>query len=203
MLDEMTQGMLKIVLEKEETPEFLYDPDLELQGEISLNQNKWQGLFKGLDKPDHSGGNPDLELEIEGVKCDYKHERDLDRNYFATEAAVIIQKWARGWFVRNEKRKLLKQASSLKLQKLARGYLAKCRLYHLSNAKALITVSRITRSTLAQHHILYLREARLAKVTQRWYRGKRDRRIAHDLAIKRACFRVALRFRGNEGMIAM
>ena len=30
MLDEMTQGLLKIVLEKEETPEFLYDPDGEL-----------------------------------------------------------------------------------------------------------------------------------------------------------------------------
>jgi hypothetical protein len=67
-------------------------------------------------------------MEIEGIRVNYAVERALDKSYFASDAATMIQRYTRGFLVRNIKFRAQKKAAMIVIQSHVRCYLAKCEL---------------------------------------------------------------------------
>jgi hypothetical protein len=144
-----------------------------------------------------------MDLEIEGRRVNYRYERELDRSYFAPAAATLIQRYTRGFLVRNVKWRMLKRASAIKLQAFARKWIARMEFHRRLTARSQRRVVMCGKRLLAQMEVIHMKKEHCSALMQTWYRGRRDRRVAHDLSVKRACVRIALYYGGFLGGVEM
>ena len=174
MLDEMSDGLFRIVLDGNRT-----------EASLPIDTNQWQMIYRGVSSPVEVKETPPCSLEIIGEKANIKKEKLLEKRLIRDQAGQFIQKIAKGFLVRNRNKHKKQQKAAVKIQSEIRKFLAKCELNRRKEISAVNLIQTIFRSFYSKEVILDKRKVRIVTILQNAFRRKKAIKKVTEMKICR------------------
>ena len=178
MLDEMMEGLVKIVVEGERR-----------SGELQIDTNQWQLIYRGASSPTDVKETPPCNLEIVGERANIRKEKQLERKLLREQAGELIQKVARGFIVRSRNRHERRRQAAVLIQTRVRRHLALCELFRRKQEAAVLVLQRLFRTFEAEERVNLLRKEALVTKLQSLYRRWKAKERANAV---RTCLNVGI-----------
>ena len=172
MLDEMMEGLVKVVVDGEKW-----------EGELPIDTNQWQLIYRGVGNPVEVRDNPPCNLEIVGEKANIRREKQLEKRLIREQAGGLLQKVEKGFLVRNRNKHEKRRIAAIAIQTRVRRHLAICELNRRKQEAAILVLQCLYRSFAAKETLIFLQKEALVTTLQSLYRRRKAKERAASMRI--------------------
>lgn len=172
MLDEMMEGLVKVVVDGEKWEQ-----------ELPIDTNQWQFIYKGVSNPVEVKDTPPCNLEIVGERANIRKEKLLERKLIREQAGALLQKVAKGFLVRSRNKHERRRTAAIAIQARVRRHLAVCELARRKQEAAILVLQCLYRSFEAKEALILLRKVVLVTTLQSLFRRKKAQERAKHMRI--------------------
>jgi len=190
MLDCMSEGLLEIVLESS------------VPSGNKSDTNEWVLLYKGELPPEGEVETMMCNLEVCGEKLNIRREKQMERKFVLTRAALTIQKVAREFIARVRVRRAKETKLALLIQSVFKRIQSKERLREQVRVVSAVLVQSHFRRFLAQKELKKLKKEKAIKYIQAHLKGAKSRNNYKNIRQKRACVVLQKSFRRKLAYIS-
>jgi tubulin monoglycylase TTLL3/8 len=192
MLDAMAGSLFAIILDGDKGEEPEESPSY-----------GWRKVHEEVVCHEAKTVNPHVVLEVVGERINPRKEKKLERQFFTSIAANVIQKVVRGFLVRNRRRSLLRTQAALKLQSWVRQLKARRRVSDLKIRRAVGVIRAAWGRIYAAVKVTELRVVEAVLTIQKQYRGHCARQALRSLRRRKAAVVILTSLKGMAARLTV